>query len=99
LNLIARYASLDRFPVSAFINIGLNYLLAFSSYGVLALDLAFTLYARKGGQEGHAYKTEVFILWNIVYWGSWVIGKLNTFLSQYWQSGYLTMIKRVIHTL
>jgi hypothetical protein len=49
LSLFARYASLDRFPVSAFINIGLIYLLAFSSFGLLGLDLAYTLYSRKVG--------------------------------------------------
>jgi hypothetical protein len=55
LSLFARYASLDRFPVSAFINIGLIYLLAFSSFGLLGLDLAYTLFSRKVGQESQAY--------------------------------------------
>ena len=100
LSLFARYASLDRFPVSAFINIGLIYLLAFSSFGLLGLDLAYTLYARKIGQDGQAYKTEVGILWNIVYWGSLVTGTVfNTFLSRYWQSGHFTVMRRVTHTL
>jgi hypothetical protein len=49
LSLFARYASLERFPVSAFINIGLIYLLAFSSFGLLGLDLAYTLFARNTG--------------------------------------------------
>lgn len=99
ITLFARYASLDRFPTSAFANIGLVYLLSLSSVGLLGLDLAFTLRSREAGEE-LVGSTEVAVLWNIVYWGSLVFGTVfSGFLTRYWQSGHFTVAKRIKHTL
>lgn len=43
ITLFARYADAERFPLSAYLNIGLTYLLSLSSLGLLGIDLAFTL--------------------------------------------------------
>ena len=99
VTLFARYADEDRFPTSAYANIGLTYLLSLSSIGLLGLDLAFTLRDRADATSP-VYETELSILWNIVYWGSLVSGTVfSTFLSRYWQSGHFTVMARVKHTI
>lgn len=49
ITLFARYADLERFPISAYLNIGLTYLLSLSSVGLLGIDLAYTLRDREDG--------------------------------------------------
>jgi hypothetical protein len=49
VTLFAKYADLNRFPISAFLNIGMVYVLSISSIGLLGLDLAFTLRDREDG--------------------------------------------------
>ncbi len=91
VSLFARYVSLERFPISAFVNIGLTYLLSLSSLGLLGLDLAYTLYTRGGDDRNILleYQGEVRVLWTIVYWGSLATGTIcSTFLTRYWQSGH-----------
>ena len=43
ISLFARYADIERFPISAYINIGLTYFLSLTSIGLLGIDLAYTL--------------------------------------------------------
>ena len=100
VTLFARYADTERFPTSAFVNIGLTYLLSLSSIGLLGLDLAFTLRDRvDNDSNSKVFGTEVSVLWNIVYWGSLVSGTIfSNFLTRYWQSGHFTVIRKVKHT-
>jgi hypothetical protein len=101
VTLFARYADTERFPTSAFANIGATYLLSLSSIGLLALDLAFTLRDRDDKDtSSKIYETELSVLWNIVYWGSLVTGTIfSTFLTRYWQSGHFTVMRRAKHAL
>jgi hypothetical protein len=101
ITLFARYADLERFPISAYVNIGVIMILSLSSIGLLGLDLGYTLRDRKTGEEGEKiYENQVSILWNIVYWGSLVFGSIFTnFLTRYWQSGHFSMGRRVTHVL
>jgi hypothetical protein len=46
LSLFARYADTERFPISAYINIGLTSILSLASVGLLGIDLAYTLKVR-----------------------------------------------------
>lgn len=43
ITIFSRYADLEKFPVSAFFNIGMTYFFSLSSIGLLAIDLGFTL--------------------------------------------------------
>ena len=52
VTLFARYADMERFPVSAYVNIGLTYLLSLSSIGLLGIDLAYTLKMRSQNESG-----------------------------------------------
>jgi hypothetical protein len=100
ITLFARYADSERFPLSAYLNIGLTYLLSLSSLGLLGIDLAFTLKDRAQGIDQKVFETETGVLWNIVYWGSLVSGTVfSTFFTRYWQSGHFSITRRVIHAL
>lgn len=100
VTMFARYADAERFPISAYLNIGMVFILSFSSIGLLGLDLAFTLRDREDGIGQKIYDTEVSILWNIVYWGSLVFGTIfSNFLTRYWQSGHFTVGRRIKHVL
>lgn len=100
VTLFSRYADLERFPTSAYLNIGLTYLLSLSSIGLLGLDLAYTIRDRQDGIESKIYETETAVLWNIVYWGSLITGTVfSNFLTRYWQCGHFTMGRRIKYVL
>jgi hypothetical protein len=48
VSIFLRYASPERFPVSAFINIGLTYFFSFCTLGFLAVDIAFSQFNKAG---------------------------------------------------
>lgn len=98
--MFARYVDLERFPTSAFFNIGFIYLYSFMSIGMLAVDLSFTLYNRDRNdlQQQQADESILYILWNIIYWGSLVHGSiLPQFYGKYWTSGHFTVGRRMKH--
>lgn len=47
ITIFARYADSEKFPISAYLNIGMTYFYSLSSIGMLAVDLGFTLYNRE----------------------------------------------------
>jgi hypothetical protein len=91
--MFARYADLEKFPKSAFFNIGMTYFFAFSSIGLLSIDLGFTLLNKEANneadQENHAILMAV--MWNVIYWGGILHGTiLSKFFQKYWTSGHFT---------
>lgn len=46
ITIFARYVDTEKFPPSAFYNIGMTFFLSMSSIGLLAVDLSFTLFNR-----------------------------------------------------
>lgn len=46
ISILARYAWLEHFPVSAFLNIGVTFVLSFFQIGLAATDIAFTKKSR-----------------------------------------------------
>lgn len=44
VSIFLRYSAPQRFPLSAYINIGLTYFFSFCTIGFLAIDVAFTRY-------------------------------------------------------
>ena len=100
VTMFARYVDLERFPASAFFNIGFIYLYSFMSIGMLAVDLSFSLYNRSRNDEEQQAKDEsvLRIVWNVIYWGSMVHGSiLSNFFSKYWTSGHFSMGRRIKH--
>jgi hypothetical protein len=47
ITVFARYVDSERFPVSAFFQVGIIYFFSLSSIGLLAIDLSFTLKYRE----------------------------------------------------
>lgn len=81
--LFLRYASPDRFPISAFINIGLTYFFSLCTLGFLAVDIAFTRYneVTEDSIEQEEFLTAMRTVWNIVYFGNIICGTVvNKFL-------------------
>ena len=78
LSLFARYADTERFPISAYINIGLTNVLSLSSVGLLGIDLAYTLKVRKNNTPSEEQDINAAVLWNIVYWGSLLFGSVTS---------------------
>lgn len=96
MSLFTRYADTDRFPVSAYINIGLTNVLSLSSVGLLGIDLAYTLKVRKNNTASQEEEIDAAVLWNIVYWGSLLFGTVTSnFLAQYWQSGHFSPARKI----
>jgi hypothetical protein len=82
LSLFARYADTERFPISAYINIGITNLLSLSSIGLLAIDLAYTLKIRDNTTPSDELEIDAAVLWNVVYWGSLLFGSVfSAFLT------------------
>jgi hypothetical protein len=53
ITVFARYVDSERFPFSAYFQVGIIYFLSLSSIGLLAIDLSFTLQDRyQGDLEG-----------------------------------------------
>lgn len=72
ITIFARYVDLEKFPISAFYNIGMTYFLTFSMIGVLSIDLGFTISNKTNlnMEEQRRLDRLMAILWNIIYWGS-----------------------------
>lgn len=47
VTIFARYVDSERFPLSAYFNIGMTYFYSLMSMGILAVDLGFSLYNRE----------------------------------------------------
>lgn len=82
ITVFAMFVDSERFPVSAYFQIGAIYFLSFCSIGLLAIDLAFTLEDRYYGDLDSikTHKTFLTLMWNIIYWGSLLFGSI---LSQF----------------
>jgi len=83
ISIFLRYVSTEKFPVSAFFNIGITYFFAFSKIGMLAVDLAFTRYNRDHdlGQHQEGFIVFMTVVWNVLYFGNIIFG---TFLNKFW---------------
>ena len=46
VTIFARYVDSEKFPFSAYFNIGMTYFYSLMSMGILAVDLGFSLYNR-----------------------------------------------------
>eukprot|EP00347_Sterkiella_histriomuscorum_P020171 403338832 len=98
VTIFARYVDSEKFPISAYFNIGMTYFYSLMSIGILAVDLGFSLYNRETQslEEQESYQTLMKVLWNIIYWGSLTHGTfLNKFFSKYWTSGHFTIGGRI----
>eukprot|EP00347_Sterkiella_histriomuscorum_P021826 403332633 len=101
ITIFARYVDREKFPISAFFNIGMTFFFSFSSIGILSMDLAFTLNHKYHNdlKEQEKHDTLKKILWNLIYWGSLLFGTvLSKFFSKYWQSGHFSICGRVKHS-
>lgn len=96
VSIFARYIWTEHFPISAFLNIGTCFTLAFFQIGLAATDLAFI-----GKDE--AMQSLLKSLWFCVYWGSILSGSVAmTFYKLYWASGRFSIkskVKFVMKTL
>lgn len=51
VTIFARYVDSEKFPPSAYFNIGFTYFYSLMSIGILSVDLAFSLYNRAEDDE------------------------------------------------
>ena len=105
ISILARYAWLDHFPVSAFLNIGVTFVLSFFQIGLAATDIAFTKKsrARNNTEAFQSLQGLMRVLWYLVYCGTIISGSvLMQFFKLYWTSGRFSMksnIKFVLKSL
>lgn len=76
--MFARFIDPERFPKTAFFNIGFTYFYSFMSIGLLAVDLGFSKKneSEENLEKQNSVSTVMSVLWNFVYWGSLVHGSL-----------------------
>lgn len=67
-----RYSSKQKFPKTAYLNIGLTMFFSLASIGILATDVGFTLYyEHENDIESQVdHHDLMYIFWNILYWGN-----------------------------
>ena len=93
ISIFARFACLEHFPFSAFLYIGALFVLSFFQISLAAIDIAFTkrnrvLNVSLDSDQAQSLKTAMNTLWNIVFWGSTLIGSVSmNFYKIYWTSG------------
>ena len=98
ISIFLRYSATERFPISAYINIGLTYFFSFCTIGFLAIDIAFTRFNKKKNllQEQIGFLQAMTVVWNVVYFGNIICGTvMNKFLQKYWQSGHFSTWSRI----
>ena len=81
VTIFLRYISTESFPLSAYFVIGAAYIIAFGQIGILATDLSYSFYFREtpgSDDEYEIFHADMFILWNILYWGNLVVGTVFT---------------------
>lgn len=98
VSIFLRYSAPERFPISAYLNIGLTYFFSFCTIGFLAIDIAFTRFNKKNDlvQEQISFLSAMTFVWNVVYFGNIICGTvLNKFLQKYWQSGHFSTCSKI----